>query len=100
MFGRGIIKLIISNEEVNDIMKIFKSLEEPGSLIKRISEKIENRAKEKRGVFLSKLLSTSGATLLGNLLTVKGTIRASESTIRAGHDFQCLLILQLILIIQ
>ena len=51
MFGRGITKLIISNEEVNDIMKIFKSLEEPGSLIKRISEKIENRAKgKKRGI--------------------------------------------------
>ena len=45
MFGSGVIKLIISNEEINDIMKIVNSLEESGLLIKGISETIKNEAK-------------------------------------------------------
>ena len=49
---------IISNEEMNDIMKINKSLEEPGLLIKYISERIENEAKEQKGGFLGTLLGT------------------------------------------
>ena len=42
MFGSGVTVLIIPNEEVNDIMKIVKSLEEPGLLIKGVSETIKN----------------------------------------------------------
>ena len=49
---------IISNEEMNDIMKINKSLEESGLLIKYISERIENEAKEQKGGFLGTLLGT------------------------------------------
>ena len=63
--------LIISNEEMNDIIKIVKSLEESGLLIKGVSETIKNKAKEKKGGFLSMLLSTLSASLLGNLLTSK-----------------------------
>ena len=75
MFGSGTTALIISNEEMNDIMKIVKSLEEFGLLIKGASETIKNEAKEQKGQFLSMLLDTLGA-LLGNLLTGKGAIRA------------------------
>ena len=72
---------------MNDIMNIVKSLEESGLLIKGFSETIKDEAKEQKGGFLSMLLGTLGASLLGNLLTGKGTIRAGEGTIRTGPDF-------------
>ena len=80
-------KLIISNEEMNDVMKIIKSFEESGLLIKGISETIINEAKKKNGWFLGMLLGTLGASLLGNLSTDKVTIRAGEGTIRTDQDF-------------
>ena len=92
-FGSGTTTLITSNEKMNDIMKIIKSLEESGLLIKGISETIKNEAKEQKGGIFSILLGTLGASLLGNLLTGKGTIKASEGTITAGQDFQCCFIL-------
>ena len=55
--------LIISNGEMN-IMKIIKSLEESGLLIKGVSKTIKNEAKEQKGRFLSMLLGTLGASLL------------------------------------
>ena len=80
--------LIISNDEMDDILKIVKSLEDSGVLLKGVSETIQNKAKEQRGGFLSMLLGTLGASLLGDLLTKnlsgKGVIRAGEGTIRAG----------------
>ena len=82
IFGSGNTTLIISNEEMNDIMKITKSLEESGLLIKGVSEKIKNEVKEQKRGFLSMLLGTTGAILLGNLLAGKGTIRAGKGTIR------------------
>ena len=96
MIGSGFTTLIISNEEMNDIMKIVKSLEDSGLLIKGVSETIQNVAKEQKGGFLGMLLGTLGASLLGNLLNVKGviatshihgTIRVGEGTIRAGEKF-------------
>ena len=94
MFRSGTTTLLISNEQVNDIMKIIKYPEESRLLIKVVSETIKNEAKEQKGGFLSILFRTLGASLLGNLLTGKGTIRAGESairededTIRAGQDF-------------
>ena len=89
MFGSGKTILIISNEEINDIMKIVKSPEESGLLTKVVTETIRNQAKEQKGEFLGMLLGTSllGASLLGNLLTSKGTIRADEDTIKTGLDF-------------
>ena len=79
--------LIILNEEINDIMKIVKSLEESGLLVKCVSKTIKNETKEQKGGILSMLFGTLGASLLGNLLTGKGTIRAGKGTIRAGQDF-------------
>ena len=63
MFGSGTTTLIISNEEMNYIMKIIKSHEESGLLIKGISETIKNVAKEQRGGFLSIGLGTLDANL-------------------------------------
>ena len=75
-------------------MKIVKSLEESGSLIKGVSETIKNEAKEQKGGLLWMLLGTLGAILLGTLLTGKctispseGKLRAGEGTVRAGQDF-------------
>ena len=59
--------LIISNNEMNDIIKIVKSLKDSGVLLKRVSETIKYKAKEQRGGFLSVLLGTLGASLLENL---------------------------------
>ena len=87
MFGTGNTTLIISNGEMNNIMKIVKSLEESSLLIKGVSQTIKNETKEQKGGFLGMLLGTLGASLLGNLLTGKGTIRAGEDTVRAGQDF-------------
>ena len=71
---------------MNDIMKIVDSLEDSGSLIKGVSETIKNEAKDQKGGILGILLSTLGATLLGNFLTGKSTIRQSKGTIRAGKN--------------
>ena len=72
---------------MNDIMKIVKSLEESRLLIKSVSETIKNEAKKQKGEFLGILLGTLCASLLGNLLTGKGTIRAGEGSSRTGQDF-------------
>ena len=95
--------LIISNDEMKDIIKVVKSLEDSGLLLKGVSETVRNEAEEKKGGFLSMLLGTLSASLLGNVLTSKGVIaksvseetklkkqgwvinRASEGVIRAGY---------------
>ena len=81
--------LIISNNEMDNILKIVKSLENSGVLLTGVSKTIQKGAKEQRGGFLSMLLSTSGASLLGDLLTKhlpgKGVIRGGEGVIRAGY---------------
>ena len=87
MFRSDATPSIISNDQMNDIMKIVKSLEESGLLIKRVSQTIKNEGKEQKGGCLRMLLRTLGASLLGNLLTGKGTIRAGKRTISVYHDF-------------
>ena len=69
--GSGATTLIISNEEMEKIMKIVKSLEDTGLLIRGVSETIQNEAKEQKGGFLGMLLGTLGATLLENILIGK-----------------------------
>ena len=64
--------LTISNDEIEDIIKAVKSLEYSGLLLKGVTEKVQNEVKEQKGGFLSMLLGTLGASLLGNLLTDKG----------------------------
>ena len=81
--------LIISNDETDNILKIVKSLEDSGVLLKGVSETIQHEAKEQRGGFLSMLLGTLGASLLGDILSKgfsgKGIIRAGEGAIKAGY---------------
>ena len=89
MLGSGTTTLIISNDEMNDIIKIVKSLEDSGVLLKGVGETIQHEAKEQRGGFLSMLLGTLGASLLSDILSKrlsgKGVIRAGEGIIRAGY---------------
>ena len=98
--------IIISNDDIEDIIKIIKSLEDSCLLLKRVTETVQNEIKEQKGGFLSMLLGTLGASLLGNLLTRKGinkkgkeTIRAGKGVVRAGYrnnnkkDFKFRLIL-------
>ena len=74
---------------MDEILKIVKSLENSGVLLKGVSETIQHKGKEQRGGFLSMLLGTLGAPLLGDILSKglsgKGGIRAGEGTIRAGY---------------
>ena len=63
MFGSGTTTLIISDDKMNDIIKIVKSLEESGLLIKRVSETIKNKAKEKKRRICWNVIRHLGATL-------------------------------------
>ena len=83
--GSGI-KLIIEQEDLKDIMKIIEALENSGILLKEVSKSIENETKEQRGGFLTMLLGTLRASLLGNLLNGgKGIMRAGDGIVRAGE---------------
>ena len=77
--------LIISNDEMQDILKIVKSLEDSGLLLEGVSETIKYEDKEQKGGFHSMLLGTLGASLLGKMLAAKGVIRAGEGTARVGY---------------
>ena len=79
---------------MNDIMKIVQALEDSNILLKGVTETVQNEVKEQKGEFLSMLLGTLGASLLGNLLTGKGIYRAGkdkginmadEGIVRAGY---------------
>ena len=70
--------LVLSNKKL-DVIKIVKSLECVVSLIKVVSETVENEVKEQKGGFLS-------ASLLSSVLTGKGVIKAGEGTNRAGQN--------------
>ena len=70
---------------MEDIIKIVKSLEDSGLLLKGVSETVQNEAREQKGEFFSMLLGTLGASLLGNILAGKGINRAGEGVIRGGY---------------
>ena len=94
MHGSGTTTLIISNKEMNGIMKIVQALEDSNILLKGVTKTIKNETKEQKGGFLSILLGTLGASLLGNLLARKGIVRASSGNekgkriVRAGTGKQ------------
>ena len=80
--------LIISNDEMEDVLKIIRSLEDSELLLKGVCEKVKNEAKEQRGGFLSMLLGTLDASILGDMLfgkIGKGVTRTGEGAIRAGY---------------
>ena len=69
IYGSGTTTLIISNKEMNDIIKIVQALEDSGILLKGVTKTIKNETKEQEEGFLIMLLSTLGASFLGDLLT-------------------------------
>ena len=75
---------------MNYITKIVQTLEDSNILLKGVTKTIKNEAKEQKGGFLSILMGTLGASLLGNLLAGKGIVRASSGNkkgkgiVRAG----------------
>ena len=88
--GSGTTTLIFSNEEMNFIMKTVQALEDSNILLKGVTKTIKNKTKGQKGGFLSMLLGTSGVSLLGNLLTGKGIVKAGSGNnkgkgiVRAG----------------
>ena len=83
--GSGV-KLITEEEDMNDIMNIIEELENSGILLKGVTKTIENETKEQKGGFLSMLLGTLGASLLGNLLSAgKSIMRTGDGIVRAGE---------------
>ena len=89
--GSGTTTLIISNEEMNDIMKIVQALEDSNILLKGVTKTIKNETKEQKGGFLSILLGNLGSSLLGTFLTGKGIVKAGSGNktgkgiVRAGY---------------
>ena len=69
-------------------MKIVQALEDSFTLLKGVTETIKNEMKGQKQDFLSMLLGTLGASLLGNLLTGKGTVRAEEEFLRAREGIK------------
>ena len=86
ILASGNTTLIISNEEMNDV----QALEDSNNLLKGVTETVKKETKEQKRGFLSMLLGTLGASLLGNLLTGKGFVRADsgnnkgKGVVRAG----------------
>ena len=80
IYGSGLKTLVISNDDIQDVLKIVKSLADSGVLLKGVTETIHNDISEQIDGFLLMLLGTLGASLLGDLLTKnlsgKGTVRA------------------------
>ena len=87
IYGTTTRALIISNEELEDIIKIVKLHEESGWILKRISETVKNEANKQKVRFLSMLLGTIAASILGSELAWKGVIRADEGVLRASQIF-------------
>ena len=83
MHGSGTTTLIISNEEMNDIMKIVQALEDSNILLKGVTKRIKNEINEQKGGAEIRYCN-SGTSFLRNLLIGKGTIRAGKGPIRAG----------------
>ena len=76
--GSGNTNLIVSNEEMNDIMRIVQALEDSNISLKGVTKTIKNETKKQKGGFLSMLLGTLRASLLGNLLSGKGIVRTGS----------------------
>ena len=76
--GSGTTTLIISNKEMNDIMKTVQALEDSNILLKGVTKTIKSETKGQKGGFFSMLLGTLGASLVGNLLEGKGIVRAGS----------------------
>ena len=88
MYGSENTTLIISNDDMADLIKIVTALEEHDILLKGISKTIKNETKEQKGGFLSMILRTLGASLSGNLLTGKGSYRTVQGMYRTNYGLK------------
>ena len=88
LYGSGNKTLIISNNDLNDLIKIATALEEHDILLKGTNKAIKNKIKKQEGGFLSMLLGTLGASFLGNLLTGKGLYRTGQGMYRTGQGLK------------
>ena len=70
--------LTISKNEIEDIIKIVKSLEDSDLLLQRVTETVQNEVKERKGGFPSSLLGTLCASLLGSILAGRGVNRVGK----------------------
>ena len=73
---------------MENIIKIVKSFEDSGLLLKVFSETIQNEAKEQTGEFLSMLLDTLGVSLLGNMLSRRGINKQEMEWLELVMDLQ------------
>ena len=87
IFGSSMTTLIISNEEIDDTMKMINSLEEFVSLIKGSNETTKIEAKELTSGFRGMLLGTLDGSLLRNLFTDKGIMRQVKVKLRLVRMF-------------
>ena len=81
--------LIISNNELHDIIKIVKSLKESGLLLEGVTKTVQNEVKEQKGGFLSMLLASLGASLLGNM---GGEVNRAEKGKSSNRAFEGIVI--------
>ena len=92
IYGSGTTTLVVSNEEMNYIMKIVQALEYSNILLKGVTKTIKNETKEQKGGFLIMLLGTLGSSLFGDLLTKsllgKRTVRAEEGFLSVGEGIK------------
>ena len=87
IYGSGGTALTIANEKMEDIMKIVKSLEESGLLVKGMNETVNNETKEQKVQFLPMSFGALAASMLGSALKWRGVIRVGAGTIRPGKNF-------------
>ena len=94
IYGSGTTTLIISNKEMNDIIKIVQALEDPTVLLKGVTKTVKNETKKQEGGYLKMLIGTLASTLLGKMLPGKGNVRAGSGNkkgkrnVRAGYGHE------------
>ena len=92
LHGSGTTTFIISNKEMNDIMRIVQFFQDSNILLKGVTKTIKSKIKEQKGGFLSTLLGILGTSLLGNILAGKGIARAGSGNkkrkgiVKAGYE--------------
>ena len=84
--GPGTTTLIILTEEMNDRMQIIQVLEDSNILLKGVAKTIKNESKKQNGGFITMIFGTLGASLLGNLLSRKGFVRAGSGNKKRKRD--------------
>ena len=80
------ITLVISNEYMDDAFRVVRSLKSSGEEIDGVCETVKHEIEKQEGGFLGMLLATLDASMLANILTVKGVMRAGEGTVTGYNN--------------